>query len=215
MLLRLSLTVCTVLLTPIFSSASHHQKLTADDIKKMASELSNWGRWGADDEKGALNLITPEQRVEAARLVKEGISVSLARDVIKTIEPDNPRPFMHTMVGFGEQWNSDNYSVAYHGFAHSHLDALCHYIHNGKLYNGFSSDVVTEKGAGKLDVRNAKEGIFTRAVLIDATKLKGVKYLEPGTALHPEDLDAWEKMAGIKIRSGDAVLLYRAMGTSR
>jgi kynurenine formamidase len=115
---------------------------------------------------------------------------------------------MHTMVGFGEQWNSDNYSVSYHGFAHSHMDALCHYLHEGKLYNGFPASVVTEKGSGKLDVRNAKEGIFTRAVLIDGPKLKGVKYLEPGTALYPEDLDAWEKMVGVKIRSGDAVLLY-------
>ena len=174
----------------------------------MSKELSNWGRWGADDQKGTLNLITPQKRKEAASLVTEGISVSTARDVLKTIAPDNPRPFMHTMVGFGEQWNSDNYSVSYHGFAHSHMDALCHYLHEGTMYNGFSGSEVTKTGAGKLDVRNAKEGIFTRGVLIDGPKLKGVKYLEPGTALYPEDLDAWEKMAGVKIRSGDAVLLY-------
>lgn len=208
MRLRLCLVLCTVVFVPLLSSADHHKKLNADDIKDMAAELSNWGRWGADDQKGALNLITPAKRVEAAGLVKKGISVSLARDVIKTIEPDNPRPFMHTMVGYGKQWNSDNYSVSYHGFAHSHLDALCHYMHNGKLYNGFSADEVTENGAAKLDVRNAKEGIFTRGVLIDAAKLKGVKHLEPGTPLYPEDLDAWEKMSGTKIKSGDAVLLY-------
>ena len=174
----------------------------------MAADLSNWGRWGAEDQKGALNLITPEKRVEAAKLVTSGISVSLARDTIEKIEPDNPRPFIHTMVGVGPQWNSDNYSVAYHGFAHSHIDALCHYIHNGRLYNGFSADEVTKLGAQVLDVRNMKEGIFTRGVLIDAAKLKGVRYLEPGTPLYPEDLDAWEKMAGVKIKSGDAVLLY-------
>lgn len=159
-------------------------------------------------KRAPVNLITPQVRKEAAALVTEGISVSTARDVIKTIAPDNPRPFMHTMVGFGEQWNSDNYSVSYHGFAHSHMDALCHYIDAGKLYNGFSASGVTEKGAAKLDIRNAKEGIFTRGVLIDATKLKNQKYLEPGTALYPEDLDAWEKMSGVKIRKGDAVLLY-------
>lgn len=184
------------------------EKLTGGDIEKMIEELSNWGRWGADDEKGALNLITPAKRKEAAALVKEGISVSLARDVLKTIAPDNPRPFMHTMVGLGPQWNSDNYSVAYHGFSHSHLDALCHYMHDGRLYNGIPGSVVTESGAARLDVTNIKEGIFTRAVLIDGPKLKGVKYLEPGTALYPEDLDAWEKMAGVEIRRGDAVLLY-------
>ncbi len=205
---RFLLLLCTLNITPLLSYGEHHKHLNAEDIKQMAADLSNWGRWGEDDQRGALNLITPAKRVEAATLVTKGISVSLARDVIKTIEPDNPRPFMHTMVGYGKQWNSDNYSVAYHGFAHSHLDALCHYIHNGKLYNGFSADVVTEKGAAKLDVRNAKEGIFTRGVLIDAAKLKGVKYLEPGTPLYPEDLDEWEKMSGVKIRSGDAVLLY-------
>lgn len=188
--------------------ADYHKNLTAKDVEAMIGELSNWGRWGADDQKGAINLITPQKRKEAAALVKEGISVSLARDVLKKIEPDNPRPFIHTMVGLGPQWNSDNYSVAYHGFAHSHMDALCHYIHEGTLYNGISSGVVTETGAAKLDIRNIKEGVFTRAVLIDAPKLKGVKYLEPGTALYPDDLDAWEKMAGVKIKSGDAVLLY-------
>jgi len=190
------------------SCADANKNLTIEDIKAMADELSNWGRWGDNDEKGALNLITPQKRIEAANLVKEGISISLARDVLKTIALDNPRPFMHTMVGIGPQWNSDNFSVSYHGFAHSHIDALCHYIHQGKLYNGFSSAVVTEKGAAKLDVRNMKEGIFTRGVLIDATKLKGVTYLEPGTPLYPEDLNRWEEMAGVKIKSGDAVILY-------
>ncbi|MCZ6675130.1 MAG: cyclase family protein [Verrucomicrobia bacterium] len=195
-------------LTSSATFADERDTLTAKDINAMIEELSNWGRWGVDDQKGALNLITPQKRKEAAALVKDGISVSLARDVLKKIAPDNPRPFMHTMVVFGEQWNSDNYSVSYHGFAHSHMDALCHYVHEGKLYNGFPASVVTEKGSAKLDVRNAKEGIFTRAVLIDGPKLKGVKYLEPGTALYPEDLDAWEKMVGVKIGKGDAVILY-------
>lgn len=148
---------------PTATFANHHKSLAADDIEVMIQELSNWGRWGEDDQKGALNLITPAKRKEAASMVKDGISVSMARDVLKKIEPDNPRPFMHTMVGYGGQWNSDNYSVSYHGFAHSHMDALCHYLHDGKLYNGFSGKEITEAGAGKLDVRNAKEGIFTRA----------------------------------------------------
>ncbi|MDA0348942.1 MAG: cyclase family protein [Verrucomicrobia bacterium] len=203
-----SILITLTMFAPLALGANQHKSLTAKDIESMKKELSNWGRWGADDQKGALNLITPQTRKDAAALVTEGISVSTARDVIKTIAPDNPRPFMHTMVGFGEQWNSDNYSVSYHGFAHSHMDALCHYIDDGKLYNGFSANVVTEMGAGKLDIRNAKQGIFTRGVLIDAAKLKGVKYLEPGTALYPEDLDAWEKMVGVKIRKGDAVLLH-------
>lgn len=178
----------------------------------MVEELSNWGRWGADDQLGAVNLITPQKRQQSAQLVRLGISVSLARDVETEIAADNPNPFQHTMLSDGQtlhaQWCSDNFSVSYHGFAHSHIDSLCHYVHEQTLYNGFSSKVVTPEGAKRLDVNNLKNGIFTRGILIDGPALKGVPYLEPGTALYPSDLDAWEKKAKVKIGAGDVVLIY-------
>jgi kynurenine formamidase len=78
---------------------------------------------------------------------------------------------------------------------------------NGKMYNGFSQEEVTQKGAAKLAIQNLKRGIFTRGVLVDIPQLKGAKYLEPGTPIYPEDLEAWEKKAGLKLTAGDAVFI--------
>ncbi|MDP6444708.1 MAG: cyclase family protein [Pirellulaceae bacterium] len=186
-------------------------QITADDVEKMAREVSNWGRWGKDDQLGAINLITPAKRREAATLVKSGISVSLAHDVEKKETADNPDPFKHEMLLVGRgtqgQWSVDNYSVSYHGFAHTHLDSLCHLFHRGKMYNGFSRDEVGPNGAAKLSIHNFKQGIFTRGVLIDIPRLRGVRYLEPGDAIYPEELDKWERETGIKVSSGDVVML--------
>ncbi|MEQ8952895.1 MAG: cyclase family protein, partial [Gammaproteobacteria bacterium] len=85
-------------------------------------DISNWGRWGAEDEKGTLNLITPQKRVEAAQLVRDGVSVSLSLFADKEQRPMNGNPFRHTLeVGrFGEhEVAGDEYAVQYHGFAHS------------------------------------------------------------------------------------------------
>ena len=203
---------CLLFLSVSSSADSSKPELTQQDILSMVEELSNWGRWGANDQLGAINLITPQKRRDAAQLVREGISVSLARDVETEPAADNPKPFVHTMLSDGQnlhaQWCSDNYSVSYHGFAHSHIDSLCHYVHQQTLYNGISSKVVTPEGATKLDIHNLKNGIFSRGILIDLPKLRGVNYLEPGTAVYPEDLDAWEKLTGLSISSGDVVLLY-------
>src|SRR5687768_8086780 len=144
--------------------------LTKADIDKWMDSLSNWGRWGKADELGALNLITPQKRRQAAGLVREGFSVSLSHDAIKERADDSP-PFEHRMTSTGEKPDSggagDVYSVQYHGFTVTHLDALCHIFYKGKMYNGFSQKEVTSKGAGKLSVNRIRNGIFTRAVLMD------------------------------------------------
>jgi kynurenine formamidase len=100
----------------------------------------------------------------------------------------------------------DEYKVAYHGFAHTHMDSLAHMSVGGKSYNGFSP-AAAGKVPDRLAIENYKEGIFTRGVLIDLPRLKGVPYLEPGTAIYPADLDAWEKMSGIRVGAGDAVFI--------
>lgn len=186
-------------------------RLTKADIDRMMTELSNWGRWGKEDQLGAINLITPDKRRKAASLVKEGASVSLARDVEKERAIDNTRPFEHVMnlagVNNTGPFSLDTYSVNYHGYAHTHLDALCHMFYQGKMYNGFSQEEVTQKGATRLSILNLKQGIFTRGILMDMARLKGVAYLEPGTPIYPEDLDAWEKKAGVKVGSGDVVFI--------
>ena len=88
------------------------------------------------------------------------------------------------------------------------MDALCHILYKDQTYNGYARAVVnTDKGCTKLGIENLKQGLITRAVLIDIPRLKGVPYLEPGTAIYQEDVEAWEKMAGVKIQSGDVILL--------
>jgi kynurenine formamidase len=104
---------------------------------------------------------------------------------------------------------SDTYRVSYHGYAHSHMDGLCHMLYQDKTYNGYSrTDVLTENGCTKLGIENLKNGVITRAVLIDIPRLKGVSYLEPSTPVYSEDIEAWEKKAGVKVGPGDAVFLY-------
>ena len=171
------------------------------DFERCLTELSNWGRWGTNDQLGTLNLVTPEKRKQAAALARDGVSVSLARDLEKEKAVDNGSPFLHFMdrVGTNNPGFSftDTFKVSYHGMAHTHIDSLCHMFHQGKMYNGFPQTGVTSEGAGKPGIQNLKQGILTLGVLIDIPWLKGVEYLEPGTAVYPEDLDAWEKKTGI------------------
>jgi kynurenine formamidase len=192
-----------------YSHVRAQQNMTKADIDRLMTQLSNWGRWGKDDQLGALNLLTPAKRKEAAALVKEGVAVSLARDTNAEREADNPSPYQHTMLLADEiQWSADTFGVNFHGYQHTHMDALCHIFYQGKMYNGFARQEVTTKGANKLAITNLKQGIFTRGVLLDMAALKGVPYLDGAVTLYPADLDAWEKRAGIKVGPGDAVFIH-------
>jgi len=156
-------------------------------VEQWMTELSNWGRWGDDDQLGALNLITPEKRKQAAALVREGISVSLSHDYLTERAADATSPLVHEMLGLARPgpFVSDRYTIAYHGYAHSHMDALCHMALDGVMYNGFTRvDHVTEDGCGKLAILDVKQGIMTKGVLMDIARLKGVDYLEPGTQIY-------------------------------
>ena len=202
--------------TPFFSVASADSSdedrgaVTASDVQRWMSEISNWGRWGDDDQLGAMNLITPAKRKQAAALVADGVSVSLARDAEKVKAIDNPWPYEHTMIRTGADAGDsvmDTYTVSYHGLSHTHLDALCHNFYQRKMYNGFPQEEVTEDGCPREGIEILKEGVFTRGILIDIPSLKGVPYLEPGTAIYASDLEAWEKKAGIRVSSGDVIFI--------
>jgi kynurenine formamidase len=185
---------------------------TKADVDKWMKDLSNWNRWGKTDQMGSVNLITPAKRRQAAALVTEGVSISLAHNTDSKKAPDNSSPFRLKMVATAEhpaagQFVVDDYEVTYHGLAHTHMDALCHMAWNGKLYNGYDITSVKDDGASQLAVTAFKNGIFTRGILVDIPRLKGVPYLEPGTAIYPSDLEAWEKKAGVKIGAGDVVFI--------
>lgn len=196
---------------------------TRDEVVQMMKAISNWGRWGTSDELGTFNLITPAKRKAAAALVKEGLSVSLAHTLDKEVFPDNPTPFKQEFL-MGPDGRlrpgamMDVISSTYHATTTTHLDALCHYIFEGKTYNGWDVEeyhkaTLTRPGFGegpgctKNSILGFKDGLLTRGVLIDLPLMKGLKWLEPGTAVTIADLEAWETFAGVTIGSGDALFL--------
>lgn len=211
-LTSLLLTTVTLIFLSSTSSANDHstQQVSRAEFDRWFEEISNWGRWGKDDEKGTLNLITPAKRLAAAKLVKDGVSISMALELNKTPDPLNANPFEHTLnVGEfgGHEVAGDKYAVDYHGFAHSHMDGLPHFAHKGKMYNGVSVEELESSGSKKLGINNAHEGVFSRGVLVDMPAFKGVDYLQPGTAITVADLEAWEEKTGIRVGSGDVLLI--------
>jgi kynurenine formamidase len=193
------------------SQTGQGQPATRADLERWKKELSNWGRWGAGDEQGALNLITPAKRRQAASLVRDGVLVSLSRDGIfeKDVDTDIGIPgtgvYERTMAVPG----LDYYLLRYHGFAHTHLDALAHVTDGGRAYNGYvaEKDKVMSEGLARSSIYVARHGIVTRGVLMDIPRLRGVPYLELDDRITPADLEAWEKKAGVKVSAGDALLV--------
>ncbi len=206
----LTLTVLLALVCQASAQGAH--AATKADFDRWMTQLSNWGRWGANDERGTINLITPAKVKQAVTLAKSGTTVSLEHPLDTMRAEDNGNPLTHTMTNTGENpvggaYAMDRYEISYHGYGHTHMDALGHAFLNGKMYNGYAQSTVTKAGAAKNDIAAFQSGIVTRGVIVDIPRLKGVPYLEPGQAIYPEDLDAWEKKVGIKIGSGDAVFI--------
>ena len=192
---------------------SSDRDVTTAQYEQWKLELSNWGRWGEDDEIGALNLITQEKRLQAVALVQEGFSVSLASDANTVQAVDNPRPYEHEMLSI----SSDRIGVRYHGITHTHVDALAHTNDGGTFFNGYTpdADMTLASGHEKSSIHNLKDGILTRGVLIDIPRLRGLPYLEPGTPIYVEDLEAWEEQTGVRISSGDALFIRTGVWARR
>lgn len=198
--------------------------MSGADLDRMARELSNWGRWGDDDERGALNLITPEKRQRAAALVREGVAVSCAHELATEAAPDNERPVQHHMLRGGDLLregerfggSADYFAIAPHGFANTHLDALCHQFIDGKMYNGFEHTEVRTDGAHRGSIMAAADGVVGRGVLLDIPVLRGVPWLRPRRSdevgalpdhVTRADLEAAEERQGVRVEEGDILLV--------
>ena len=189
---------------------------TEADFQRAMKELSNWGRWGANDELGAANLITPAKRKQAVALAREGLSISLGHDIVQEKAADAPNILERALVSASPTVAMDQlrYTGTYHGVVHSHLDAVdCHIMADGKGYNGVSlDDIKAAGGCPRGSINALKDGVVTRGILFDATRLPGKAtpdgWLEPGTAIHREDLEALEKIEHVKVSPGDVILLY-------
>ena len=212
----LGFVVCFSVSVGLFEYRASTEQISSPPLVSQAlyerwiDELSNWGRWGPDDELGAFNLVTSEKRVEAAALVTDGVTVSLASDAQNYESIDVPCPITWSMTRATRTGASDE--IAYpciHGPGTTHLDAFAHVFFDGKMWNGYDVEelVTVDGGALKNSIMTMKDGIVTRGVLYDIPRLKGVDYLEPGTRITVQDLEDWEEMAGVRVGPGDAFLI--------
>lgn len=186
------------------------------DMRELGNKVSNWGRWGAEDQRGATNLITPERVRAAAGLIRRGEIFDLGIP----LDSDGPQPGgarinpirlmaengQEQVLPGGYRWADDYVFMPLQ--AASQYDGLAHVQYDDRLYNGHPGDSVTVKGAGFNGIHHQARGIAGRAVLLDIARLKGVDWLPAGTAITPDDLDAACEAHGVTVEPGD-ILLFR------
>jgi kynurenine formamidase len=192
------------------------------DIRELGRELSNWGRWGAEDERGTLNLITPEHVVRAASLVRSGrvfdLGISFDADgPMQGPRRVNPIRLMSEtgdeQIGPGAFRYADDWVIMPLQAA-SQWDALAHVHYDGQLYNGFSTDTLTVKGAARCGIEKYAPGITGRGVLLDVARHRGEDWLPAGYRIEADELDAVSRAAGVEVGVGDILLIrtgYRRM----
>jgi kynurenine formamidase len=186
------------------------------EFEAMFESVKNWGRWGADDERGTLNYITPEHVRRAAGLVKSGRSVSMAIPINTVAGPDNQNPAIHHMTQMFDlpvdssslRFGMDFLGMSCHGDCHTHIDALNHIAYGGHVYGGRSESLLTSHGGTALDIAGYAHGIVGRGVLLDIPRLRGTAWLEPGEAVTRAELEAAEKAEGVRLGEGD-ILVFR------
>lgn len=187
------------------------------ELKDLAARVSNWGRWGADDQRGTLNFITPDAVRRGTAAVQRGVTFSLAipfdEDGPQTgVIPGRVNP-KRTMLAMNAPYTGDpadfctsDDAVEMGVQAATHWDALSHVGYEGQLYNGVPFDAVTEAGASKLGIEQYGP-IVTRGILLDVARQKGVEYFDEGYAITGDDLDAAASQGGVTVESGDIVLV--------
>src|SRR5215467_5349432 len=189
--------------------------VSAAEFRTLFNAVSTWGRWGEDDERGALNELTADRVAAAARLVRTGETVTLAMPLNTQPGIENPEPAVHRMTMLGDtdigsgtlSFAKDYIGVDYHNDGHSHIDALCHVAFDGALYNGKPVDSVTADGAGADAIEVLRNGLVGRGVLLDVPRLRGVPWLEPGEYVFREDLESAEREQGVSVERGDILLI--------
>lgn len=192
-------------------------RVSGIDMPAMFEAVKNWGRWGPDDERGALNLLTPERAAASAALVRRGRVVSCALELPVIPSVENPTPAQHMMLIAGDSLDAtgvqgletalDFVGVAFHGMAVSHMDALCHVFVQGRMYNGYPASDVRSIGALRNSIGAAFDGVVGRGVLLDVPRHRGTAWLEPGETIGPEELEAVAEAQGVSVGPGDILLV--------
>lgn len=196
-------------------------------VRELCERHTNWGRWGVDDQRGTLNHVGPADLVEAAKLVRGGRSISLALpfdedgpqkggfnrfNPIRLMTRDGADAIAGTSIrdfygGTDRYFRGADDLVIMPLQCGTQWDALSHVIFENKIYNGYSADQVSSRGALKNDVRNAADGMVGRGVLLDIPRSQGVSWLEPGSAIGAEELERASEYAGVTVGRGDFVFV--------
>ncbi len=187
----------------------------AEAFSALCRELVVWGRWGEDDQRGALHHLSPDRVAAAARLVLKGVSVTLSLPLNTQSAVHNPQPAIHYMtassgadIGSGSlHFLKDYIGVDYHNDGHSHIDALCHIAYKGRLYNAKPEDAITAQGAPVNSIEVLTDGLIGRGVLLDIPRVRGERWLEPGEQVFRADFEAAERGQGVVVGAGDILLV--------
>jgi len=202
------------------------RKLDANTVREWGERYSNWGRWGADDERGTLNYITPGRRLAACALPRSGHVISCALPFDQKGPQSgiggryNP---IHTMLMDGGDALAGAQDALPGGFRYAddaismplqcgtQWDALSHVFYDGLMYNGRDIRLVTSQGARANAIERIADDVVGRGVLLDMPRLEGTDWLEDGRAIMPEDLDACAEAEGVAIEPGDILLVRTGM----
>ncbi len=181
------------------------------EFERLFEQCKNWGRRGSDDERGTLNYITEEKRAKAGALVRRGVAVSCALPLATESTPGVAPQVSHFMIRAGDvegaAGSADYIGIASHSVSITHLDALCHVFHDGRMYNDRPASMVTSAGALVNSILVGEDGIVGRGVLLDIPRLSGRDWLDAGEAIYVEDLEAAEASQGLRVEEGDILLV--------
>jgi len=202
--------------------------IDAKTVREWGQRYSNWGRWGADDERGTLNFITPDRILAACALPRSGLVVSCALP----FDANGPQSGVggrhnpiHTMLADGGDAISGAQDFLPGGFNYAddaiqmplqcgtQWDALSHVFYDGKMYNGRDVSLVTSRGAKANAIDKIADGVVGRGVLLDVPRFTKQDWLENGTRILPEHLDDCAESFGVSIERGDILLIRTGMMT--
>jgi kynurenine formamidase len=213
----MTIVVLAAVVFPHTASAQDVRPMARAEFDALLTRVNNAGRWGAQDEHGTLNLITPEVRRAASTEVQAGVTVSLAREMVHGEPEGGFGPITVDLMVVSDSilgpsdgsvaWAAEQTSLFYHGWSYTHIDALSHMAYHGRGYNNAPSAHAPPVGQTRNSVATMRDGILSRGVLIDLPALKGVPYVAPGGAITADDFEAWEERTGVRVRPGDILLV--------
>jgi kynurenine formamidase len=191
-------------------------------IYEAAEKLSNWGRWGKDDQVGTLNHVEAEDIAAASKLVRKGKVFAMGIPLNQQGPQSglfggrwNP---IHTMLATGtdaiagrfDETNKLRFSddaINMPVQAATHWDSLGHIFLDDKMYNGHDARRVDGGGVHVLGIEHTRAKMVGRGVLLDVPRFKGVDWLEDGYGISNDELDATAKAQGVEVKKGDFVIV--------